>query len=60
MDQGRRWRKEGGEAWQQQLEEIRAVIEIKRNRYPERREKNSTTVQFGSGWGNGGKGFTTR
>ena len=42
MDQG-----SGGgrrEAWQQQLEEIRAMTEIKRNRYPERREKKKKIV----------------
>lgn len=42
-------REKGGKAWQQQLEEIRATVGIKRNRYPERRGKNSTTVQFGRG-----------
>ena len=39
----------GTEQLQQQLEEIRATIEIKRNRYPERKGKNSTTVWFGRG-----------
>lgn len=42
---GRRW----GEELQQQLEEIRATIEIKRNRYPERTEKTVPLCSLGGG-----------
>lgn len=43
---------------QQQLKEIRATIEIKRNRYPERREKRVPLWSVRGG--NGGKKFVSR
>lgn len=51
---GRRW----GEELQQQLEEIRATIEIKRNRYPERTEKTVPLCLWEGG--SDGKSFTSR
>lgn len=56
-----RWIREvvgGGEELQQQLEEIRTTIEIKRSRYPERREKTVRLCSLGGE--NGGKSFTSR
>lgn len=55
---GKWWRVEGGKELQQQLEEIRATIEIKRNRYSERRKRKVPLCRLGGGYG--GKSFISR